>query len=51
LLGFGYWLLKTHGLTGLGLAFIISNGVIALIVAWPLWNDLKADRDTAVVSS
>lgn len=50
LLGFGYWLLKTHGLTGLGLAFIISNGVIALIIAWPLWNDLKADRDAAILS-
>jgi O-antigen/teichoic acid export membrane protein len=50
LLGLGYWLLKTHGLSGLGLAYLISNGLLALIIALPLWNDLKADRDVPILS-
>jgi O-antigen/teichoic acid export membrane protein len=49
-LGLGYWLLKTDGLSGLGLAYVISNGLLALIIAWPLWNDLKAGRDAAILS-
>jgi O-antigen/teichoic acid export membrane protein len=49
-LGMGYWLLKMDGLTGLGLAYLISNGLLALIIAWPLWNDLKADQDVPILS-
>jgi O-antigen/teichoic acid export membrane protein len=44
-LGLGYWLLKTDGLTGLGLACALTQGALALIIVWPLWNDLKTSRE------
>jgi O-antigen/teichoic acid export membrane protein len=49
-MGLGYWLLKTDGLSGLGLAYAIAQGLLALIIAWPLWNDLKTGQDVPSLS-
>jgi O-antigen/teichoic acid export membrane protein len=40
-LGLGYWLLKTVGLSGLGMAYAIANTALALVIAWPLWNEFR----------
>jgi O-antigen/teichoic acid export membrane protein len=46
-LGLGYWLLIMDGLSGLGLAYAVAQGILALIIAWPLWNELRPGQDSA----
>jgi O-antigen/teichoic acid export membrane protein len=49
-LGLGYWLLKMDGLSGLGMAYDIAEGSLALMIVWPLWNDLKPGQDAPSLS-
>lgn len=40
-LGLGYWLLTRMGLDGLGLGYASAQFILASIVVWPLWKELK----------
>ncbi len=39
----GYWLLGRIGIEGVGLAYLLSHFLLAVIVFWPLWKELRGE--------
>lgn len=48
-LGLGYWLLLRIGLNGLGMAYALAQLILACIVVWPLWKELKKGNLEATI--